>query len=95
MNTNPLATLLARIDWHRVFLLAVLTLVLACFGWAGSKLALIWQQYPGMAFLPFLDLHTPLMLFSGLFTLNYIQHRESEGMAMFALLSTGLNALLV
>jgi hypothetical protein len=95
---GKLATLgrtLARADYHKVFIIAVqVVVVLACL-FAGFKLYAIWQQYPGVAFLPFLDMHMPLMLFSGLFTINYIQHRDSEGMAIIALLSTLLNALLV
>ncbi|WP_028488163.1 hypothetical protein [Thiothrix lacustris] len=86
---------LARIDYHKAFTRAVQFLVLLSIGYATYKLVLIWQQYPGMAFLPFLDMHYPLMLFSGLFTANYIQHRDSEGVAIIALLSTMLNSLLV
>ncbi len=86
---------LARADYHAAFIRAVQWLALAGIGFAVFKLVAIWDIYPGFAFLPFLDMHTPLMLFSGLFTFNYIQHRETEGVAIIALLSTLLNALLV
>ena len=86
---------LARIDYHKAFTRAVQFLVLLSIAYASYKLVAIWQQYPGMAFLPFLDMHYPLMLFRGLFTANYIQHRDSEGVAIIALLSTMLNSLLV
>ena len=95
MAALKFAGMLRRIDWHKVFVRAVMALVLLAFGFAVYKLAAIWQQYPGAAFIPFLDMHPLLMLFSGLFTLNFIQHRETEGIAVIALLSTGLNSLLV
>jgi hypothetical protein len=90
-----LGNALSRIDWHKVFVRAVQALVLVAFLFAGFKLYAIWQQYPGMAFLPFLDMHPLMMIFSGLFSANYIQHRDTEGMGIVALLSTGLNSLLV
>lgn len=94
-SPDDLAQWLARVDYHKAFIRAAQLLVLLSIAYASYKLVAIWQQYPGVAFLPFLDMHYPLMLFSGLFTANYIQHRDSEGVAIIALLSTMLNSLLV
>lgn len=82
-----------NINWHQVFIVTVIVLALASIAFAGIKLGMIWLQYPGIAFLSFLDAHVLLMLFSAAFTINYIRH--SEGVAIIALLSTMLNALLV
>lgn len=92
-NLQALGAMLARVDWYEVYIRFVWLLVLAAFAFAGWKLAIIWQAYPGAAFIPFLNTHPLLMVFSGLFTLAFI--RTHEGMAFIALLSTGLNALLV
>ncbi|MDD5394427.1 MAG: hypothetical protein PHE17_15535 [Thiothrix sp.] len=89
------AAFMARLDWHRVFVFAVAIVALASVLFASYKLMAIYWEYPGLAFLPFLDMHYPLMLFSAVFTANYIQHRETEGMALIALFSTLLNTLLV
>lgn len=92
---GQLVELYRRIDWHKIFVWTVRALVVVAFGFAVSKLVVIWHYYPGMAFIPFLDMHPLLMLFSGLFTFNFIQKRETEGVAIIAMLSTLLNAQLV
>ena len=89
------AAMMARINWQMVLVFAVAALVLGSVIFASIKLYAVWQQYPGVAFLPFVDMHYPLMLFSALFTLFYIQHRDTESVAFIALFSTVLNALLV
>lgn len=94
-NFSDFAHWLARLDYHAAFVRVVQLLVLLSIAFATYKLVLIWGEYPGAALLPFLNMHLPLMLFSGLFTATYIQHQESEGMAIIALLSTMLNSLLV
>jgi hypothetical protein len=86
---------LAQADYHKVFLKVVLILVLASFVFASFKLAAIYGEHHGLAFLSFLNMHYPIMLFSGLFTFKYIQHRKTEAMAIIGLFSTMLNALLV
>ncbi|UOG91539.1 MAG: hypothetical protein L3K52_15260 [Candidatus Thiothrix sulfatifontis] len=94
-GVSDFAHWLARLDYHAAFVRVVQLLVLLSIAFAIYKLVLIWAEYPGVAFLPFLNMHTPLMIFSGLFTATYIQHRESEVVAIIALLSTMMNSLLV
>lgn len=94
-DMNPISELWGRIDWRVIFIMAVMATVTAFIVFAGFKLWAIWDKYPFAVFLSFLDVHTPLMLFSGVFTLIYIQHRETEVIAMVSLFSTILNALLV
>jgi hypothetical protein len=90
---SRMGAFIASVDWHQVFVVTASLLALASIVFVGIKLGAIWLQYPGMIFVSFLDAHIPLMLFSAAFTINYIRH--SEGMAIIALLSTMLNALLV
>lgn len=96
--TNAMEALtarLARVDWHKVFIWTARLIVIGFIGYAGYKLALIWQVFPDWQFLAFLDMHTPLMIFSGVFVFFFLHHRDSEIMGVIALLSTVLNALLV
>lgn len=94
--SNHLAEWLASIDWHKVFIVTAAMIALSCILFASYKLLAIWNQYRDwLLFLSFADQHYPLTVFSALFAFNYLQHRDSESMGMFALFSAVLNALLV
>ena len=95
LSTKPTAWNPSRINWHALFIRATQGLVVASGGFIAFKLYAVWQVHPGVAFLPFLDLHPPMALFSGLIVFWFIQQREYESVAIIALFSTMLNALLV
>lgn len=86
---------LSNLDWHRIFIWAARLTVIGFICYASYKLANVWLIYPDWRFIAFLDMHTPLMLFSGLFVFFFLHHKAGEFVGLIALFSTVLNALLV
>lgn len=94
-SSGDLTAFLASVDWHKVFIWTARLTVIGFIGYAGYKLVNVWLIYPDWRFIAFLDMHTPMMLFSGLFVFFFLHHKASEIMGIIALFSTVLNALLV
>lgn len=95
LSADGFLSWLSNLDWNNVFVWTARLTVIGFIGYAGYKLVNIWLMYPDWRFIAFLDLHTLLMLFSGVFVFFFLHHQDSEFIGLIALFSTVLNALLV